>query len=325
MKLPVFLMLALLVGPTKAHSTPAFVAPLADQSLLLDVAATAEGIIAVGERGHILLSSDATNWQQQTVPVSSTLTAVTVQGQRIWAVGHDAVIIASVDNGHSWQIQNYQPELEKPLMDVLFLDENQGIAIGAYGLFYRTTDGGANWLREPHIELLDEDDIQYLQDLKQEDESLYEQELSSILPHFNRLSRAGETLYLAGEAGLLAVSQDQGRTWQRMEIDYYGSFFDIRQTTDNRLLAAGLRGHLFEYQAQDGWQELPTNMKSSLNSIVPLADGHTLVVGNNGYLIWLNDELQVQQTEEEKAVLNALPVADKVIAVTETGIRFLQK
>ncbi|WP_102795374.1 WD40/YVTN/BNR-like repeat-containing protein [Bowmanella denitrificans] len=325
MKLPVFLMLALLVGPTKAHSTPAFVAPLADQSLLLDVAATAEGIIAVGERGHILLSSDASNWQQQTVPVSSTLTSVTVQGQRIWAVGHDAVIIASVDNGHSWQIQNYQPELEKPLMDVLFLDENHGLAIGAYGLFYRTTDGGANWQREPHIELLDEDDIQYLQDLKQEDESLYEQELSSILPHFNRLSRAGETLYLAGEAGLLAASQDQGRSWQRMEIDYYGSFFDIRQTTDNRLLAAGLRGHLFEYQAQDGWQELPTNMKSSLNSIVPLADGHTLVVGNNGYLIWLNDELQVQQTEEEKAVLNALPVGDKVIAVTETGIRFLQK
>ncbi|MBN7820565.1 YCF48-related protein [Bowmanella yangjiangensis] len=316
---------ALFILPAQAQTTPAFVAPLAKESLLLDVATTTNGLIAVGERGHILLSEDGIDWQQQQVPVNATLTSVAVQGQRIWSVGHDALVIASQDGGHSWQVQHYLPELEKPLMDVLFLDEQHGMAIGAYGLFLRTEDGGASWLREPHIELLDEEDIQYLQELKEEDEALYEQELGSILPHFNRLARVNNILYLAGEAGLLAVSEDFGKSWQRMDVDYYGSFFDIRQAADGRLLAAGLRGNLFVYDEADGWSPLPTGMKSSLNSIVPLEGNQTLVVGNNGYLVWLDGELNVTQTKEEKAILNAVRFKGNTVAVTEAGVRFIQR
>lgn len=316
---------ALFIAPIWAQTTPAFVAPLAKESLLLDVATTADGLIAVGERGHVLLSSDGHDWQQQQVPVNATLTAVTVRQQQMWAVGHDALIIASENGGRSWQVQHYQPELEKPLMDVLFFDAQHGVAIGAYGLFLRTEDGGASWQREPHIELLDEEDIEYLQELKEEDEALYEQELGSILPHFNRLSHIGSRLYLAGEAGLLAFSDNQGKHWQRMDVDYFGSFFDISQAADGRLLAAGLRGNLFVYDDLDGWRPLATGMKSSLNSIVSLDNQQTLIVGNNGYLVWLNDDLSLTQTEEEKAVLNAVGFNGNIVAVTEAGVRFIQK
>ncbi|WVM93429.1 YCF48-related protein [Halopseudomonas pachastrellae] len=35
--------------------------------------------------------------------------------------------------------------LERPLMDVWFRDANTGFAIGAYGTFLRTDDGGETW------------------------------------------------------------------------------------------------------------------------------------------------------------------------------------
>ena len=35
--------------------------------------------------------------------------------------------------------------LERPLMDVWFKNANTGFAIGAYGTFLRTDDGGKTW------------------------------------------------------------------------------------------------------------------------------------------------------------------------------------
>ena len=63
----------------------------------------------------------------------------------------------TTDGGTSWQLQNYQPSKERPFLDLYFSDENNGVAIGAYGLFYRTSDGGKNWAQEFHLELLNEE------------------------------------------------------------------------------------------------------------------------------------------------------------------------
>lgn len=304
----------------------AFMAPLAEKSLLLDIQRSAVGyFIVVGERGHILRSEDGQHWQQMSVPTQATLTAVYIVGEECWAVGHDAVILHSQDQGKSWQLQNVAPELEKPLLDVHFFDAQHGIAIGAYGLFYRTRDGGRQWQVEPHPELLNEDDIAYLEELRAEDPELYEEELSGILPHFNRVSAVGDRLYLAGEAGLLAYSDDMGKRWQAMPVDYFGSFFDIQQTHSGRLLAAGLRGHLFEYLADEGWVQIDTGLKASLNSIVPYNSRQTLIVGNNGRLLWLGEDADVRQTEDEKAILAGLAVGDQVLAVSEVGIKVIKK
>lgn len=77
-------------------------------------------VVVVGERGHILISEDGTAFNQVAVPTQATLTATTVVGNHIWAVGHDATIIHSSDKGQSWEIQNVQPELQRPFLDVLF-------------------------------------------------------------------------------------------------------------------------------------------------------------------------------------------------------------
>ena len=85
--------------------------PLVSDSLLLDVARIGDRLVAVGERGHVVFSDDGSAWQQaEHVPTRSTLTTVFARGDRLWAAGHDAVIITSGDRGNTWSRENFEPE-----------------------------------------------------------------------------------------------------------------------------------------------------------------------------------------------------------------------
>ena len=68
-------------------------APLAAKSLLLAVARTETSIVAVGDRGHVLLSKDdGRTWAQRLVPTRAMLTGVSFpDALHGWAVGHDGV------------------------------------------------------------------------------------------------------------------------------------------------------------------------------------------------------------------------------------------
>ena len=69
--------------------------PLIAESLLLDAAVAGGRVIAVGERGHVLVSNDqGRSWTQVEAPTRSTLTAVTAGDQRhLWqaTLGPEAV------------------------------------------------------------------------------------------------------------------------------------------------------------------------------------------------------------------------------------------
>jgi photosystem II stability/assembly factor-like uncharacterized protein len=160
-----------------------------------------------------------------------------------------------------------------------------------------------------------------MDELKQEDQTFYEQELQSILPNINRVSADGNTLYMAGEAGLLATSEDFGVTWQRMDIDYSGSFFDIQRTVSGRLFAAGLRGNLFEWQ-NDIWQALESGTTFTLNSIISVDQQRTIVLGNNGAVVNItNNKTQFMQTEEGKSLISAEVLGKELLTVSEAGIK----
>ncbi|HEY5719786.1 MAG TPA: hypothetical protein VIW02_05345, partial [Gammaproteobacteria bacterium] len=57
--------------------------PLASRSLLLDADRAGERIVAVGERGHLLVSGDeGQSWSQRRVPTVAMLTAVHFHDER---------------------------------------------------------------------------------------------------------------------------------------------------------------------------------------------------------------------------------------------------
>jgi len=315
------------VQETGIEAEQAFIAPLATRSLLTDIEQHNNALIAVGERGHVLLSENGDTWQQMNVPTQSLLTAITFTDDAAWVVGHDAVILGSKDGGKTWQLAQFFPELERPLLDVFFKDKQNGIAIGAYGIFYRTTDGGDSWVREYHTSFLHPDDQEYVESLKEEDPEFYEEEMASILPHLNRVSYDGNRLFVAGETGLVAYSDNFGESWARVDTGYYGSFFDISPLKDGRVLVAGLRGSVYvssDKQLQN-WRRIDTKTTTTFNSVIPIDNQRTLLIGNNGIQAWLSsdDKVELIFAEDGKALVAGTLYQNQLVAVSEVGVKSL--
>lgn len=308
-------------------TSPSVKANLASKSLLLDITKVGlSKLVAVGEHGHIIMSSDAINWQQADVPVQITLTSVFFIDSNLgWAVGHDATILNTTNGGSTWNIQQYKPELEKPLLDVVFKTPTDGLAIGAYGLSFRTKDGGKTWENEFHDEFLLPDDAEYLSELKAEDEEAYLDEAASILPHFNRLVVDGRTLYMVGEIGLIAKSNDFGINWLPFDEIYQGSFFDMARTKQGNLLVVGLRGHVFR-SLKNGtpWQQRQTNTTALINDIVLSDDERIFLLANNGTLLESVDDGQSYRLiaqKDGKALIAGVWFNNQLIVASDVGIK----
>ena len=241
-------------------------ARLADKSLLLDAAQQGDRLIAVGERGNVLLSEDGgSTWTQVLVPTRRTLTGVALTEQgHAWAVGHDAVIVHSADGGKTWTLQYEAPEKGSPLLDVWFENPEHGLAVGAYALVLETRDGGKTW------EQLSVDEV---------------------VRHFNAIRQSSDgTLFVAAETGAVFRSGDKGKTWEALRSPYEGSFFGLLGLSDGSLLVFGLRGHLYRSADRgESWQEIPTGITSSLMSGVQRRDGSVVLVGLSGTVLLSRD------------------------------------
>ncbi len=281
------------------------IAPLSSHSLLLDAQRVGDNLIAVGERGHILLSEDNGNsWSQAQVPTRATLTAVYfIDQQNGWVVGHDQVILRTKDGGKSWELVYENPEVESPLLDILFLDNAHGYAIGAYGQFLESFDGGSHW----EGRWISEDDF-----------------------HLNQIITMGDQLFIAAEAGFAYRSDDGGQNWILLDPDYQGSFFGIFPATENRLLLFGLRGHMFRSEnSGESWIQIETGTEASLTSGLRLEDGTLVITGLAGTLLTSQDNgngFVLQQDPGRKGFSKLLQAADgSIIAVGSFGVTKLSQ
>lgn len=336
-----------LADSTVLAPTPALMSKLASQSLLTDITKLAGNkLVSVGDRGHIITSDDGTTWTQSASPVNVLLTDVFFLDNKTgWAVGHDVTIIKTVDGGKSWAVQHYSPKTDKPLFGIHFKDPNNGFAIGAYGLFLRTSDGGKSWSKEFHGEFLHPDDLDYINELKDTDPQGYEDETSSILPHFNRLIVVQNHAYLVGEVGLLAISTDYGHKWQKASEFYNGSFFDVAlvegmsdkgQAQGKRLYVGGLRGNFFasdltgdiqmnESLVANSWQRIHVDFKSSINRILSVGN-KLILMGNAGLLLVSEDggrQFKSFMQADGKAITGGVEFNGKLVLTSQIGIKVI--
>jgi photosystem II stability/assembly factor-like uncharacterized protein len=232
---------------------------------LLKVVSTGKRFVAVGARGHILVSADAKDWKQVAAPVDALLTSVTfADAEHGWAVGHDASILATTDGGSTWTLQNFQPDLGKPLFDVLFFDPQNGLAVGAYGLMLATHDGGASWAQVAANAVTSEE------------------------RHINAMARLGDgSLMVVGEAGLIGVSRDRGETWTKVAGPYESSLFCVIAAGNKGALIGGLRGNSFFTADVEGahWKKIDTGTDQSLFGITALPGDRIAMVGLNATLL----------------------------------------
>ena len=282
----------------------------AARTLMLDVTRAGERLVAVGDRGHILYSLDqGQRWQQARVPTRQMLTALYfVDGQRGWAVGHDALILATDDGGLTWRKQHQDPGREAPLLDVWFRDLSSGFAVGAYGMLLETRDGGQRWTDVS--ERLRNDD-QY---------------------HLNGIAAVKDGgLFVVGEQGSLWRSADTGASWQAVESPHTGSWFGVIGTAQPRtLLVYGLRGNRYRSQDfGDSWQrvELPGEqgaMAAGLAGATLLDNGELVLVGSGGTVLRSQDAGRSFSvyTRPDRSALSAVVAAgpDRLVLAGQGGL-----
>jgi photosystem II stability/assembly factor-like uncharacterized protein len=264
---------------------------------MLALARAGKRLVAVGERGIVLLSDDsARTWRQAAVPVSVSLSAVCFSDERRgWAVGHLGVVLHTEDGGENWSLQLdgvraaqlvlqvaerkgadakereralalVQDGPDKPLLDVHFENALIGYAIGAYNLAFRTDDGGRSW--RPWMTHLD----------------------NPKGLHLYAMTAADDGLFIAGEQGLLLRSTDAGAHFATVPTPSKGTFFGTVAGTRGELLVYGLRGRAF-HTADDGqnWSEIDTGTRASLAAGIRLTDGRLILASQGGELLISED------------------------------------
>ena len=299
---------------------------LAAASLLLDGAAAGSRLVVVGERGHILFSDDeGATWEQAKVPVQVMLTAVRMlDAQTGWTVGHDAAILRTRDGGETWQLVHHAPRAQLPLLDVWFRDADNGFAVGAFGAFLASTNGGDTWTCRNGC--WDDDDRAGGAPLLHAPDSDFEDDF-----HLNAIVPAGPgRLFLAGEAGVLYRSDDDGQTWLALSSPYSGSWFGALALDTDTVLVAGLRGRLFRSEdAGESWAQIETATTATLTDLIRVTPDLILITGLAGALLVSHDNglsASYRPLPSRQGVATALAMdGGGVVLVGEFGVEVLSE
>ena len=308
--------LALAQAPVgEALQRPAVAVKAPQRAVLLAAAEAGTRIVAVGERGIVALSNDrGASWHQAPSPVSVTFTMVRFADEKNGvAVGHGGTVLTTEDAGTTWRVRldgrrlatlakaaASTPEAlrdaerliadgpDKPFLDVLQWDAKRMLAVGAYGLAFYSGDGGESWTswmdRLPNPKAL----------------------------HWYVARRAGNSLLLAGEQGLLARSDDGGQTFQAMSTPYKGSWFAGELQADGRIVLGGLRGNV--WRSTDGgaqWSQIVSPVPAAITAMAVAADGDLLLASQAGMVLRLQGDTLVPLKAQPVPMPSALlPLQD---------------
>lgn len=318
--------------------------PVVSALTYLDAARAGTRLVAVGDRGNILLSDDeGQNWSSANSPVGVLLTSVCfADAKHGWAVGHDAVVLGTSDGGQNWSLQysdpfggteddiaqddadnyddidydNYDDYGDEdsvqavdtsgaPLLDVMCESADRAVAVGGYGYFIETTDAGATWNKR-NADMPNADGW-----------------------HLYDIERVADTstLFVAGEKGTLLRSRDNGVSWQKLVSPYGGTFFGITVAGDV-VLIHGMQGKIFA--SRDGgnkWREVKSGVTRAINDGVVLSDGTIILVGQSGAVLVSHDNgnsVALQYLKDRETVSSLLPLTGgDLLMVGERGINVI--
>lgn len=279
---------------------PEFVASglKSDRVLLNDAARAGTRLVAVGERGTILVADDPRGpWRQPNIDQDrgSALTRVMFLNNSVAiAVGHDSWILRTQDQGNNWKEVAFNPERSEPLLGLAGPYDGKLYAFGAFGQFLVSRDSGVSWQRE---ELVEEGGGAKPAQQQVIDDPLAMFETAGDIgsglngSHLNAMVRAGDgALILVGERGLIARSTNGGASWRVQPGIYSGSFYGILVLTGGRLIIHGMRGHVF-YSDDHGrsWKPSQVPVANSLFGGTSMPGGDIVLTGASNTLLLSRD------------------------------------
>lgn len=284
--------------------TPAMPSALASRALVNGIARSGNRLVAVGQRGHVLLSDDeGRGWQQARVPVSSDLVAVSFPDANAgFAAGHDGVVLHSGDRGATWtrvldgrsvgaaMVAYYRGAgaatgdaariadalkaaeafatqgAENPFLDVGFENASTGYLVGAFGLILGTTDGGKTW--QPLLHATD----------------------NPKALHLYAVRAVGGEVYIAGEQGLLLKLDRASGRFRALDLPYKGTLFGITGN-ERAVVVHGLRGTVLRsVDRGQSWQTVATGVTVGLTASAVDRAGRIVIVSQAGHVLLSDDD-----------------------------------
>ena len=320
-----------------ALNLPSHLTPRAVHGLFTSVARAGDRLVAVGERGRILISGDNGNsWRQIATPTSVTLTRVVfATPQDGWAVGGMGIVLHSGDGGLTWSKQldgtqaanialaaaqadvkqggsndtttaNLQSAQELvsgganvPFLDVYAESTKDVIITGAFGMAFSSADGGTTW-----------------------------SSLADFLPdpnglHIYQITKDDNNFAVAGEQGF-ALFGPAGKPLATISTPFDGSFFGETFAPDHSWLLFGLQGTILRSTDNGAhWSTILAGAPVGIDCGIVLASGQILLGNIAGQLLDSHDNGQhyaVIQLNEP--VVNIVQAADgAIIAAGPSGMR----
>lgn len=287
-------------GPARARAG-------ALRGTLLDVTAAGPRLVAVGERGHVLLSDDqGKGWRQAgSVPTRTTLTCVHASDAKtLWAAGHGGLVLRSGDAGESWAVVAGQADGADVLLSIRVDAAGRGLAVGGFGVALETRDGGATWAAA----------------------TLVDGEAGER--HLNRIFVAASGAWLiAAEGGQVLRQGAPGEAWQAIKTPYKGSLWG-GVAVGEALLACGMRGNLVTSH-DDGrsWAHQAVPEAGSFTAAVALAGGGAALVGVDGTLAVAEPgfaKVRFRRLDDRATLTSAVALTSGMLAVaTVAGMRLV--
>ncbi len=349
-------------APVLASPDAAIPSPRASEALLLDIVRVGEKLVAVGDYGHILYSETVgQDWQQAEVPTRRMLTAVHfATPERGWAVGHDGLILGTVDGGRRWTILRNGLDDQAAINAGAVTAARSALADAQEALLQADSRASRQAIQasleeyEYELEIALERVAEpvhapplfdvYFTDklrgvaigafntlLRTEDGGVTWTPLGNALDnpdeyHLNAITgdEAGN-LWIAAEGGLLFRSRDGGGQWESLPSPYHGSWFGIVRAPDTgRLVVFGLRGHAYRSDdSGDSWQPINVPTDRTLAGGAFLNDRFLLLAGGVGTMLVSRDGAQTLTAVQSGTRLSLSAVAtrdDEAFLVGQGGV-----
>jgi photosystem II stability/assembly factor-like uncharacterized protein len=329
-----------LAGLKLAHASlpaelaqPALLSPLAAYGLFNAISPAGARLVAVGERGRIMLSDDAgQSWRQVPAPVSVTLIAAHFPTPTTgYIAGQMGVVLKTIDAGESWSkvldgVSAAAAMLAAANADRALLTPAQAAAQDNAAMNNNTStelqnaqllvsEGPANPIlclvaaSETHVLAFGAFGLA----LETRDGGATWAGIAARVPdpqdlHIYGARLSGTTLILVGEQGLIMRGPVDG-TLAPITSPFPGSLFGMTATADNKVLAYGVQGAVL-VSADNGasWAQMAPNSNSGILSSLELADKRLVLGDESGNLL---------VTSDAGAHFSLLPAAAPVTALAQ--------